>query len=279
LRLPPPAEQQKIAQILDTLDTQIRQTEALIAKLERIKQGLLTDLLTRGIDDNGQLRPTPDQAPHLYKDSPLGKIPREWGVVTVESLSELVTSGARDWARYYSESGAKFIRIGNLTREHINFRFDSLVYVRPPVGGEGQRTRLEDGDVLVSITADLGITAVVNATLGEAYINQHIALVRPDIQKVNPRFLGHFMASAACQKYIGALNDAGAKAGLNLPTVRNILVAAPPQRREQDAIQQSLDAMDMRIHEAKTEAEKLRLNKRGLADDLLTGRVRATPLL
>ncbi|QGT78167.1 restriction endonuclease subunit S [Guyparkeria halophila] len=271
-------EQSKAAQILDTLDTQIRQTEALIAKLETVKQGLLTDLLTRGIDENGQLRPPPEEAPELYKDSPLGRIPRGWRVSTVDSLSEMVTSGARDWARFYAEDGAKFIRIGNLTREHINFRLNSLVYVRPPSSGEGQRTQLETGDVLLSITADLGITAVVPEGFGDAYINQHIALIRPSHQKINARFLGQFLASPACQKLISGLNDAGAKAGLNLPTVRRILVANP-ERNEQDGIQSQLDSVDNRIRQAKTEKQKLQREKSGLMDDLLTGRVRVTPLL
>ena len=65
-------EQAKIAEILDTLDTAIRQTEAIIEKLKQVKQGLLHDLLTRGIDANGELRTPQSQAPHLYKDSPLG---------------------------------------------------------------------------------------------------------------------------------------------------------------------------------------------------------------
>ena len=74
------AEQVKIAEVLDTLDTTIRQTEAIIEKLKQVKQGLLHDLLTRGIDANGELRPPQSQAPHLYKDSPLGWIPTEWDV-------------------------------------------------------------------------------------------------------------------------------------------------------------------------------------------------------
>jgi len=71
-------EQVKIGKVLDTLDTQIQKTEALIAKLEKVKEGLLHDLLTRGIDENGQLRTPPEQSPELYKDSPLGLIPRSW---------------------------------------------------------------------------------------------------------------------------------------------------------------------------------------------------------
>ncbi|MCY1289009.1 Type I restriction modification DNA specificity domain protein [compost metagenome] len=278
VQLPPALEQPLIAQILDTLDTAIRETEALIDKLKAVKQGLLHDLLTRGIDSNGQLRPPQSEAPQLYKESPLGWIPREWGVVTLESVSSAVTSGSRDWARFYSDSGALFVRIGNLTREHINFRCNSVIRVQPPENGDGQRTKLEPGDILVSITADLGIIGVVPEGMGEAYINQHIALVRPSSSLVNSRFVGHYLAGPIMQAYISQLNDAGAKAGLNLPTIRN-LPSPFPSRFEQDQIAARLDEIDNRIQNAMTEAKKLSELKSGLMDDLLTGRVRVTPLL
>lgn len=278
--LPVPAvqEQREIAQILDTLDTVIHETEAIIAKLKAVKQGLLHDLLTRGIDANGELRPPQAEAPHLYKPSPLGWIPKEWDVVPLESVSKLVTSGSRDWARFYADSGALFVRIGNLTREHINFRYESTMYVHPPRNADGQRTRLESDDILISITADLGIIGVVPDGLGEAYINQHIALVRPDLSAVNSRFVGHYLAGPVAQTYISKLNDAGAKAGLNLPTIRRLLTAKP-LRSEQDHIAARLDEIDNRIQNAATESAKLRELKAGLMDDLLTGRVRVTPLL
>jgi type I restriction enzyme S subunit len=186
-------------------------------------------------------------------------------------------SGSRDWARFYADSGALFVRIGNLTRDHINFRFDSTFYVRPPRNADGQRTRLAPGDILISITADLGIVGVVPDGMGEAYINQHIALVRPSHDVVNPRFVGHYLASPAAQTYISKLNDAGAKAGLNLPTVRGLLTARPV-RTEQDLVAERLDEIDHRIQNAATESAKLRELKAGLMDDLLTGRVRVTPL-
>jgi type I restriction enzyme S subunit len=271
-------EQGLIAQVLDTLDTAIRETEAIIVKLKAVKHGLLHDLLTRGIAANGELRPPQAEAPHLYKESPLGWIPMEWEVVTLESVSKTVTSGSRDWARFYADSGALFVRIGNLTREHINFRYESTMYVRPPRNADGQRTRLESGDILISITADLGIVGVVPDGLGEAYINQHIALVRPDLDAVNSRFVGHYLAGPIAQTYISKLNDAGAKAGLNLPTIRS-LVTAKPLRSEQDLIATRLDEIDNRIQNATAESAKLRELKAGLMDDLLTGRVRVTPLL
>jgi len=194
---PAPPEQTEIAEILDTLDIAIHATEAIIAKLKAVKQGLLHDLLTRGIDANGELRSPQAEAPHLYKESPLGWIPKDWEITPLDSVSTTVTSGSRDWARFYADSGALFVRIGNLTREHINFRFDSTMYVRPPRNGDGQRTRLEPGDILISITADLGIVGVVPDGMGEAYINQHIALVRASHGVVNPRFVGHYLASPA----------------------------------------------------------------------------------
>lgn len=271
-------EQRKLASVLDTLDTAIHETEAIIAKLKAVKQGLLHDLLTRGIDANGELRPPQVEAPHLYKPSPLGWIPKEWDIATLEAVSSTVTSGSRDWARFYAESGALFVRIGNLTREHINFRFDSTIYVRPPRNADGQRTRLEPGDILISITADLGIVGVVPDGMGEAYINQHIALVRPNLGAVNPRFVGHYLASPVAQVYISKLNDAGAKAGLNLPTIRGLLTARP-KHTEQNLIAERLDGIDNRIQNATRESAKLRDLKFGLMDDLLTGRVRVTPLL
>ncbi len=271
-------EQLKLSSVLDTLDSAIHETEALIAKLKAVKQGLLHDLLTRGIDANGELRPPQPEAPHLYKQSTLGWLPTDWNIATLEAVSSTVTSGSRDWARFYADSGALFVRIGNLTREHVNLRFDSTIYVRPPRNGDGQRTRLEPGDILVSITADLGIVGVVPDGMGEAYINQHIALVRPSHGFVNARFVGHYLASPAGQKYISKLNDAGAKAGLNLPTVRGLLTARPALT-EQNLIAERLDEIDHRIQNAATESAKLRELKSGLMDDLLTGRVRVTPLL
>ena len=271
-------EQGVVARILDTLDTTIRETEAIIAKLKAVKQGLLHDLLTRGIDDNGELRPPQSEAPHLYKPSPLGWKPEEWDILCLEDVSTLVTSGSRDWARFYSESGALFVRIGNLTRDHINLRFDSIIYVNPPRNSDGQRTLLEEGDILISITADLGTIGVIPKGLGEAYINQHVALVRPNTERINPRFMGHYLAGTVSQTNINNLNDAGAKAGLNLPTVRKLQLASP-RRREQDAIANRLDELDRQIQHSTEELSKLNNLKSGLMDDLLTGRVRVTPLL
>ena len=87
ISFPPLQHQVQLAAVLDTLDVAIHETEAIIAKLKAVKQGLLHDLLTRGIEANGELRPQQAEAPHLYKESPLGWIPKEW---EVKQLAEML---------------------------------------------------------------------------------------------------------------------------------------------------------------------------------------------
>lgn len=274
LELPPLPTQRRIAEMLSTVDEAIEQTEALIAKYQQIKAGLMHDLFTRGVTADGRLRPTRAQAPHLYKDSPLGWIPKEWEVVPLSNVTHFITSGSRGWAEYYSEVGPLFIRIGNLTREHINFRWDSVRRVLLPNFTEGQRTAVQLNDILISITADLGIVAVAGNALGEAYINQHIALVRPKVESEVSRFLGHFLSTVRVQKQFLRLNDSGAKAGLNLPAIGKILVVKPLDDLEAKRIAAMLDEVDLTIECHKQEVAKLRQQKHGLMHDLLTGRVR-----
>ena len=270
---PPLPIQRKIARILSTIDGQIEKTEAIIAKYQAVKQGMLQDLFTRGIDvRTGQLRPRYEDAPELYQESALGMIPKEWAVKKLREVSEFITSGSRGWAGYYAEEGALFIRIGNLTREHINFRFGDVKRVKLPENDEGKRTLLRANDILVSITADLGIIGVIPDNFGEAYINQHIALVRMDGQSINPRFVGHFLSGEISQKRITMLNVSGAKAGLNLPAIANLLFTSPGLE-EQNRSAELIDQQDATIATTKRNLSKLQLLKQGMMQDLLSGKV------
>lgn len=273
--LPAQPEQTKIAEILSTVDSAIEQTEALIAKQQCLKTGLMQDLLTRGIDAHGNLR---TEQTHEFKVSPLGRIPVEWDVCSLESVADFVTSGSRGWARYYSSEGALFLRIGNLTRHHINMRLDDLVRVNPPELSEGNRTSVVAGDLLISITADLGIIAIIPDDFEQAYVNQHIALVRLTKSKIDPRFVGWFLASLGGQTQFEKLNESGAKAGLNLSTVKNLLI---PKMEiiEQSRIAAILDAGTQKATDLQQRLTKLRFIKIALMQDLLTGRKRVTALL
>lgn len=272
---PTKPEQTKIAEILSTVDQAIEQTEALIAKQERIKTGLMQDLLTRGIDESGNLR---SEETHEFKDSAIGRIPVEWKVLSIDSISDFVTSGARGWAKYYSDEGAVFFRIGNLTRDHINLRFDDIVFVRPSTSAEGLRTSVRPNDILISITADLGIIGVIPTDFQGGYVNQHIALIRIPGFEVNQRFIGWFLQSRAGQIQFEKHNESGAKAGLNLPTIRRLLIAAPPPS-EQGRIAQVLDEISNMVSHLQGESRKQRHLKAALMQDLLTGAVSVASLL
>lgn len=266
---PDPDEQRRIAEILDTADEAIQKTEALIAKLKQMKAGLLHDLLTRGIDKNGELR---DHS-LLTNKTLFGFFPECWDLVPLESILTTVTSGSRGWAQYYSVEGAKFIRIGNLTREHVNLRFDDVRYVTPPLGTEGIRTAVECGDLLISVTADIGIIGVVPPKIGEAYVNQHISLVKLDKSDVDPLWVGNYLANGMGQKQFIQFNDSGAKAGMNLTGVKSLLVAKP-KLNEQREIVRRIASFESRISKETNVRKKLQKLKAGLMHDLLTGNKR-----
>jgi type I restriction enzyme S subunit len=219
------------------------------------------------------LKPSYDEAPKLYRETILGWLPKEWDVLKIRDARKTITSGSRWWAKYYADEGALFLRIGNLTREHINLRFDSTQRVRVPDDAESKRTAVAAGDVLISVTADLGIIGVVPENFEEAYVNQHIALIKVDPGITNSRWLGHFMASQLGWQQFQTLNESGAKAGLNLPTV-DTLSFANPLKEEREQIVRIIDNHDDMIKVEKEQVAKLQLLKRGLVQDLLSGQVR-----
>lgn len=138
----------------------------------------------------------------------------------IKDLSEFVTSGSRGWAQYYSDDGARFIRITDLTRDRIVLKNDDIQYVTLPDNVEGMRSRLKPNDILVSITADLGSIALIPKDIQEAYINQHIALVRlsnPEVAK----FTALYLKSDWGQKDLLKNKRGGGKMGLGLDDIRN----------------------------------------------------------
>ena len=133
----------------------------------------------------------------LFTDEPFA-IPDSWTWVVLGQITDLITSGSRDWAKHYSDSGAIFVRMGNLVKGDYRLRLDSIQHVSPPAGGEGTRTRLETWDVLVSITGDVGMLGLIPEGFGEAYINQHTALARP-CSVLKGRYLPEFLRSDFAQ--------------------------------------------------------------------------------
>ena len=139
---------------------------------------------------------------------------------SIRNLTVVVTSGSRGWAKYYSNSGAVFVRIGNLTHSGIDIDFRDIQHITPPDNAEGVRTRLQPNDVLVSITADLGSIGFVSEKVEEAYINQHIALVRFQ-NPVQGRFMAWYLRSEYGQKDLLKNKRGGGKLGLGLDDIRD----------------------------------------------------------
>lgn len=134
-----------------------------------------------------------------------------------------VTSGSRGWAKHYSADGPLFIRMGNLVRTSIRLRFEKVQHVRVPSHAEGRRTRLVPGDLLVSITADTGMIGVVPEGLGEAYVNQHVALARVK-EALEPTFVAWYLTSPHGQRMLNRNRRGATKAGLGLDDVRGVQV-------------------------------------------------------
>ena len=273
-------EQEKIGRVLDTLDTQIQKTEALIAKLEKVKAGLLHDLLTRGIDENGRLRPSPEQAPELYKESPLGLIPREWGVGSLGDLSEIVSgvtlggkSGSSAWPL------VPYLRVANVQDGYLDLTDIKLIRVSP---ADIEKYRLLPGDVLMNEGGDfdkLGRGALWQGQIDLCLHQNHVFRVRATPGVLSPHFLTAFSSSAAGKRYF----IRSSKQSTNLASINSTQLKAfqvpLPSSGEQMLIVKELQAMASKTESEKDFLDKVITKKSGLMDDLLTGRVRVTPLL
>jgi type I restriction enzyme, S subunit len=211
-----------------------------------------------------------------YRQTEVGEVPLDWTEKEIGGFHPYVTSGSRGWAEYYSESGAPFIRITNLRRSSIYLDLDDLRFVKIPAGdSEGARTQLHNADILVSITADIGIVGYITDNVSKpSYINQHIALIRLDSSSVCPRFVSYFLASDRQQRMFRTLTDSGAKAGMNLTTVRQVRLSLPSTIQEQEAIAAALSDADALIESLEQLLAKKRQIKQGAMQELLTGKKR-----
>jgi len=181
----------------------------------------------------------------------------------IREISSLVTSGSRGWAKYYANQGARFIRITDLTRDGINLIKDSIQYVALPDKAEGKRSRLMRSDVLVSITADLGSIALIPENIGEAYINQHIAMIRFN----NPEqgeFMAWYLRSEWGQKDLLKNKRGGGKLGLGLDDIRDTPVPVVTDEAAQKTVTfiddrlSMCDSIEQTVNTALAQAEAMR---------------------
>ena len=158
-------------------------------------------------------------------------LPRNWKWVRLGDLAHLITSGSRDWAKYYSEDGAKFLTMGNLSRGSYKLRLEKMRYVNPPISGEGTRTKLHAHDLLISITGDVGNLGLIPDGFGDAYINQHSCLLRL-LQEFKGRYIAEFLRSSHAKIQFNE-PQRGIKNSFRLSDVAEIEVPLPPVPEQQ----------------------------------------------
>lgn len=270
--VPPLPEQRAIVRYLDHHDRLIRRylrsKRRLIALLEEQKQAIIQQAVTRGLDPSVPM-----------KDSGiewLGQIPAHWQVRSVRRLITFITSGSRGWARFYSDDGEFFVQSGDLDR-NMALSLQKAHRVSVPPGAEGLRTRILRGDVLVCITGALtGNVAHVPEQLPPAYVNQHLALLRPRVSQVVPRFLGYTLYSEYAQRQFGLAQYGGTKQGLGLDDVRNVNVVLPPLAEQNQIINYldaSIEKLACSLAGTRREIELMREYRTRLIADVVTGKL------
>ena len=282
-RIPIPSlgEQRAAAAIHDTVDATIRQTEAIMDKLKQVKQGLLHDLLTRGIAANGELRPPQSQAPDLYRDSPLGWIPTEWDVGGIARYLDADSGikpgpfGSSIKKENYSTTGFKVFGQEQVIAGDQDLG-DYFVPLRK--FQELQDFAVAPGDVLISLVGTIGKVLVLSEPLRPGLINPRLMRLRPNRREALPEFVGLLIASEVYARQVLANAGGGTMPVINKRIVSRIQVPVLPLS-EQVEVWRAMLAADRRIDTEQETLAKLAKKQSGLMDDLLTGRVRVTPLL
>lgn len=274
--LPTTDHQSKIADILDTLDEAIRGTEAVVAKLKAMKQGLLHDLLTRGIDANGDLRPPQPEAPHLYKQTPLGWLPKEWGALPLGGYTQHDITYGIVQAGPHIEGGIPYVRTGDMSGEALVR--ENMLCTSERIARSFRRSEVRAGELVIAIRATLGKVLPVPEDLDGANLTQGTARISPK-PNVNATCLMWAIRHRRGQDAIMKEVKGSTFMEISLGSLRIVPIGLPSSRQEQDEIAKRLYEHDAAMAAEQALLNKLRLQKSGLMDDLLTGRVSVTPLL
>lgn len=204
--LPPLDEQRKIAAVLDKVSDLIAKRRQQLDKLDEMVK-------SRFIEMFGNPKSNPNSYP-------------------ISQLSEhikFLTSGSRGWAQYCVDNGSEwFITIKNVKDCRISI--DNMQPINAPDNAEAKRTKVQEGDLLISITADLGRTGVVTKEIADhgAYINQHLTCIRLNKEILNPMYVAFFMESPAGKEQFESKNQSAVKAGLNFNSINSLRLLVPP---------------------------------------------------
>ncbi|OQA14845.1 MAG: Type-1 restriction enzyme EcoKI specificity protein [Chloroflexi bacterium ADurb.Bin360] len=278
IMLPPLPEQRRIAAILDAADEAIRAGERVIAKLRQVKAGALHDLLTCGVDAQGRLR-NPRAHPEQFKDSPLGRIPREWEISRIIDISVGGISNGFFKKPELVGSGYTLINVLDLYQD---FGIDLGLVERVRASEqEQQKYAVQAGDCFFT-RSSLNLSGIAHCNIirevtEPTLFECHLMRVRPNQKMVVPEFVALWCRSSWAHRYLMAQAKQVTMTTIAQPDLAPMLVPLP-SLAEQTRIAAILDAHDARLRAEEAAVAKLRQVKAGLMEDLLTGRVRSKAL-
>jgi type I restriction enzyme S subunit len=266
-------EQAQIAAVLSCIDSAIEQTEAIIAKQQRIKIGLMQDLLTKGIDEHGNIR---SEETHKFKDSVLGKIPTEWEIKTAGELC-LSVIDCKNRTPPVKESGHPVIRTPNV--RDGQFVEQDLVYTdEASYGIWTQRGKPRPGDVLITREAPVGEVCILPDSMSDACLGQRMMLYRPAPSLMKKSFMLLALLFEGVQQHLRDLAGGSTVGHVRVGDIKS-LVLPKPSLEEQEQIANLIDGITNQIKASKEQFNKLNKLKAGLMQDLLAGKVSVKALL
>jgi len=274
--LPPLPEQQKIAEILETVDRAIEKTDKIIEKYKRIKQGLMQDLLTKGIDENGKIR---SEKTHKFKDSPLGRIPEEWEVVR---LGEVVNLRLSNVDKKIFDREKKVLLCNYLEVYQNDYITKKLNFMIGSVNNrEFEKFKIYKGDVIITKDSeefnDIAKSAYVRDEIDNLVCGYHLALLKVK-DNIEGLFLSRILAFPSINIHFQKQANGITRFGITKETIENAFIPLPPLP-EQQRIAEILSQIDNTIEKEEAYKQKLERIKKGLMEDLLTGRVRVNKLI
>lgn len=234
IALPPLAEQKVIADKLDTLLAQVDNTKARLERipeiLKRFRQSVLAAAVSGRLTEEWRSPSQDIEIADTYS------APSDWAPIKLDELSEFVTSGSRGWAKYYSDKGALFIRSQDINTDELDV--SDPCYVSLPNNIEGQRTKIQKSDLLLTITgANVTKCARVKELIDNAFVSQHVSLIRLKDPSIACFVELVLKAPNAGRYQLLKAAYGGGKPGLNLQNIKNVVLALPEPDEMAEAIQ------------------------------------------
>ncbi|WP_051249734.1 restriction endonuclease subunit S [Maridesulfovibrio zosterae] len=269
---PPLPQQRKIAKILTTVDNQIEKTEELIAKYESVKQGMMQDLFTRGVDENGKLRPKREDAPELYKETELGWVPREWEVKSLAAISSVIDPQPDHRTPKEVVNGIPYIGIGEFDNDgQINFRkarkISYTAYKK-----QKKSFSIDEGDFIFGKIGTIGSPKKLYSST-EYALSANVILVKP---YETPMFLFFWISCPRAEQLVNQKLHTTSQPAFGIQKLREFLIPLP-LLNERLAIEKLFHNIARSIKAENTNLTKLKHLKTALMQDLLTGKVEVTP--